>query len=409
MNARSDVPDVGDLDLPVLDPDDPSLRGARFHEVLGDLAARSWLARAELGYLVLDRDAGMSFLGDRRLAFPSVQILELQGVHEGPVYDRTRNGLMARTGDDHARLRRLVTPAFTPRATDRLRPRLREMLEELWARVAPNGQTEFVDDFARPLPSMVIAELLGLPGEAERLAAWSDALQGVFKLTAARERAAIETAYLDVYAYVEDLVRERRRHPGDDLVSTLAAISQDGDRLTDDECVSLICSVIAGGTDTTQAQLAHGMRLLVEHPDQWQRLRADPRLAARAANEILRYEPITPFTARLVTARVEHRGVGFPQHTVVFVCSATANRDPALFDAPDRFDITVDRGSAPILTFGYGAHYCLGANLARAELAETFAFLASRMGHVEFAASPVFGPTTGIYTMESVPVRFGPP
>lgn len=402
MTAR----DVADVDLPALDPGDPSLRGAAFHEVLGALAAQGWLARSDLGYLVLERDAAMAFLGDRRFTFPSVQILELQGVHDGPVYDRTSNGLMARTGEDHARLRRLVTPAFTPRATDRLRPRIREMLGELWSRVAAAGKTEFVDDFARRLPSMVIAELLGLPGEDARLAAWSDALQGVFKFDALDNRAAIEAAYLEVYAYVEELVKERRRHPGDDLASTLASISQDGDRLSDAECVSLICSVIAGGTDTTQAQLAHGIRLLAEHPDQWQHLRAHPELAPRAANEILRYEPITPFTARLVTEPLEHRDVRFPANTVVFVCAATANRDPAVFHEPDRFDVTVDRGNAPLLTFGYGAHYCLGANLARAELAETFGFLARHMAEVELASPPVFGSPTGIYAMESVPIRF---
>src|SRR5690242_3882204 len=270
----------------------------------------------------------MALLGDRRLAFPSVQILELQGVHEGPIYDRVRNGLMAKTGDDHTRLRRLVMPAFTPRAAERLRGRLHEMLEELWSRVATVGEMDFVDAFARPLPSMVIAELLGLPGEAARLAAWSDALQGVFKFSAAHQRAELEAAYLEVYTYVEELVRRRRARPGDDLVSTLATISNEGDRLGDDECVSLICSVIAGGTDTTQAQLAHGMRLFTEHPEQWRTLRGEPTLAGRAANEVLRYEPITPFTARLAVEPLEYRDVEFPAGSVLFVCAATANRDP---------------------------------------------------------------------------------
>ncbi|MBV8950396.1 MAG: cytochrome P450 [Actinobacteria bacterium] len=402
------MPDVAALDLPVLDPTDPALRGERFHRMLADVAARTWLARTDLGYVVLEREAAMAFLGDRRLAFPSVQILELQGVHDGPVYERTRDGLMAKSGSEHSRLRRLVTPAFTPKATDRLRPRIREMLEELWSRVGDAGETEFVDDFARRLPSMVIAELLGLPGQAERLADWSDALQGVFKLTAAQHRQETEAAYLEVYSYVAELVAERRVRPGEDLVSTLATITAEGDRLTDDECVSLITSVIAGGTDTTQAQLAHGMRLFAEHRDQWERLRADIALAPRAANEVLRFEPITPFTARLVVEEMHYRDVTFPRDTVVFVCSATANRDASAFDAPDRFDITADRQNTPILTFGYGGHYCLGANLARAELAETFAFLAPRMLDLELREPPVFGPPTGIYTMESVPLRFRP-
>jgi cytochrome P450 len=133
------VVNVADLDLPVFDALDPSLRGERFHRRLRELATRSWLVRSDLGYLVLERDAGMALLGDRRLAFPSVQILELQGVHEGPVHERVRNGLMAKAGDDHTRLRRLVMPAFTPRAAERLRGRLHEMLEELWSEVATVG------------------------------------------------------------------------------------------------------------------------------------------------------------------------------------------------------------------------------------------------------------------------------
>jgi cytochrome P450 len=180
----------------------------------------------------------------------------------------------------------------------------------------------------------------------------------------------------------------------------------DGDRLTDDECATLIAAIISGGTDTTQAQLAHGMRLFAEHPDQWRLLAEHPELADRAATEVLRYEPVTPFTARIVMEELEYRDVTFPQGTVVFACAATANRDPRVFDRPDVFDITVDRGRAPVLTFGFGDHFCLGAQLARLELAETFAFLAPRMRGLAFDGEPVFGSPTGIYTMGSVTLRF---
>jgi cytochrome P450 len=397
---------VTEVDLPQLDHADPELRGARFHSVLADLAARSWLAGTDLGYVVLEREAAMEVLRDRRLAFPAVQLLELQGITEGPVYDRTKNGLMARTGEDHSRLRRIVSPAFTPKATDRLRPTLRALLEDLWAELGPAGGCDFVSDLASRLPSMVIADLLGLPGEAERLAQWSVDLQGVFKMAAEEERATIERAYLEVYGYVEDLLVERRKEPGPDLISTLAALEQQGDRLSDDECVTLVCSVIAGGTDTTQAQLSHAMRLFVDHPDQWELLGGHPELAPQATTEVLRFEPITPFTARLVLDPLEYRGIDFPPDTVLFACSATANRDPAVFRDPDRFDITVDRGTAQLLTFGFGGHFCLGANLARGEIAEALAFLAPRMRSPELDGEAVFGPTTGIYAMEALPIRY---
>jgi cytochrome P450 len=398
---------AAELDLPVLDHADPELRGERFHAVLGDLARRSWLGRTDLGFIVLEREAVIALLRDRRLAFPAVQLLELQGITEGPVYDRTAKGLMARHGEDHARLRRIVSPAFTPKATDRLRPRLHELLEELWVGIAADGGCDFVTAVATRLPSMGIAELLGLPGEAERLAQWSADLQAVFDMDAGG-RARVETAYLDVYGYVEEMLAERRAEPGPDLISTLAALEQDGDRLTDDECVTLVCSVIAGGTDTTAAQLSHAMRLFVEHPEQWELLAREPERASAAAAEVLRFEPITPFTARLALDEVELNDVSFPPGSVLFACAATANRDPAVFAEPDRFDITADRGTAPLLTFGYGSHFCLGANLARAEISETLAFLAPRMRSPRFDGEPVYGTPTGIYPMESLPIRFEP-
>ena len=120
-------------------------------------------------------------------------------------------------------------------------------------------------------------------------------------------------------------------------------------------------SVISGGTDTTQAQMAHGIRLFVEHPDQWAALGENPDLAMQAANEVIRYEPITPFTARIVREEVEYRDVAFPPGTLLFACAATANRDPAAFENPEVFDISIDRGRTPVLTFGFGDHFCLGA------------------------------------------------
>jgi cytochrome P450 len=395
---------VDDLELPAY-PNDPAVRGDRFHRHLADLVRQSWLARNELGYVVLEREAVIDFLRDRRLAFPAVELLELQGVTEGPVHERTEKGLMRRVGEDHRRLRRIVSPAFTPKASDALRPRLQAFLDELYAPLAEDGRCEFVGDVATPLPSMAIAELLGLPGEAERLARWSFDLQAVFALDPST-REQTESAYLEVYAYLGELVEERRRSPGDDLVSTLVQLSDEGDRLSDDEVLTLITSVIAGGTDTTAAQLGHGMRLFVEHPEQWELLGERPELAPAAVQEMLRFEPITPFTARLVQEDLEYRGVRFPAGTVVFACTATANRDPAAFADPDRFDITVDRGSTQILTFGYGAHFCLGVNLARAELIEAFARLAPRMRDPRLAGEAVYGPTAGIYAMESLPLEF---
>ena len=399
---------VSQLDVPEIDYNDPTLVGERFHETLAELAARHWLAKVDIGYLVLEREAAMTVLRDRRLSFPAVQIVLLQGIDSGPVYDRTVNGLMTKSGEPHLRMRRLVAPGLSPRSIERLRVKLREILEDLWKKVAGRGRTEFVADFAQRIPSALIAELLGVPGEAERLARWSILLQAVFKMNMAEDREAVERAYEEVRAWVLELLAERRERPGEDFISTVGTVEVDGDRLSDDECVTLVASVISGGTDTTQAQLAHGLRLFAEQPSQWELLASRPaELASQAANEVLRYEPITPFTARLVQQELEYRDVSFPEGTLLFACAATANRDGEAFVNPDVFDISIDRGRTPVLTFGFGDHFCLGAQLARMEITESLAFLAPRMRALRIDGEPRFGSIKGIYAMESLPLAFG--
>ena len=201
-------------------------------------------------------------------------------------------------------------------------------------------------------------------------------------------------------------MHSRRSDPGDDLITELLQAEEDGDRLTEEECVHLVSAVLVGGVDTTQAQLAHGIRLFCEHPEQWALLAEDASLAPAAAEEVLRYEPITPFTARIALEDIEYRGVLFPEGTLIIACSATANRDPSGYEAPGRFDITAGRERAKPLTFGAGPHFCLGANLARAELQEAFAYLAPRMRDLELDGEPGYDTPLGIYAMEELPVRW---
>lgn len=402
------MPAATTLDLPTIDYLDPTLVGPRFHQVLREARSAHWLARTDIGYLVLDRDVAIQVLRDRRLAFPAVQMLLLQGIADGPIFDSTETGLMAKRGEPHKRLRRLVSPGMAPPSVDRLRGTLHRFLDERWGTVAPSGGCEFVSDFAKPIPSTVVAELLGLPGQAALLAHWSIMLQAVFKIGNGAERTDVEQAYQEVSEFVLRLLPERRANPGPDFLSAIATYQENGDRLTDAECVTLVSSVISGGTDTTQAQLSHGMRLFAEHPEQWEVLASRPQLAEQAANEVLRYEPITPFTARIAMEEVYYRDVSFSEGTLLFACAATANRDPAAFERPDEFDITVDRGHAAILTFGFGDHFCLGAQLSRMELAETFAFLAPRMRGLRLDGEPEYGSIVGIYPMRCVPLAFRP-
>jgi len=400
---------LSDLELPSFDHTDPAMRGERFHDAMRELRRRGWLAKGPYGFMVLDRESAEFFLRTRSAIFPGLKIAEIFGVTEGPLHEQIVRNVLNVNGDDHRRLRSLVNPALSTRAVERYRPAMRGFLARLLEPVAQAGRCEFVGAFAKPYPSQVIATVMGAPlRDADRLHHWSNWIQRQFDVTSMlEEREEIEEQVTEFYTYAEALLKARATDPQDDLISALIAAEEHGDRLSDAECINLVFNVLVGGVDTTQSQLAHAIRLFAEHPGQWTQLAADPALAPRAVEEVLRFEPIMPFTARILLEEVQFRDVTFPRDTVVMVCAFSANRelDVAGGDA-DRFDITVERDGARALTFGAGVHYCLGANLARAELQEALTFLAPRMPGLELDGEPAYEGISGIYGMASLPVRW---
>jgi cytochrome P450 len=432
---------VSELALPAFDYTDPSLRGERFHEAMRELeGAGSWLAEGPFGYIVLDRESAEFFLRTREAIFPGMKIAEIFGVSEGPLYEQMRLNVLHVNGADHTRLRSFVNPALSARAVERYRPVMRGFLEDLLVHACAAAQTdgrasapavssagtaagdaakegeattvrcEFVGAFAKPYPSQTIATVMGAPIEdAPRLHHWSNWIQRQFDAAAmATERDGIERAVEEFYEYAEELLRARRKDPGDDLISRLISAVGDGEKpLSDVECINLVFNVLVGGVDTSQSQLAHTVRLLAERPEQWELLAADPGLAGSAVEEGLRYEPITPFTARMTTAEVTYRDVTFPEGTIVMVCAFSGNRDLEEGGAgAETFDISAERPHARTLTFGAGVHYCLGANLARAELEEALAFMARRMRGLRLDGEPVYESITGIYGLAELPIAF---
>jgi cytochrome P450 len=401
--------DVTELELPDIDLNSAELAGDNYHLMLASLprpGEQTWLARSPLAYLVLDHESAEFFLRSKDVAFPGIQIADLFGVTSGRLREQIESNIINQQGAQHRRLRGLVGPAFSPRAAQRWRPAMREFLARLWAEVADGGRCDFVAAIARPYPARTIAAVLGAPAsDALRLQEWSTLIQRQFDIRALTDQVPeMERACAECYDYVEDLLARRGEEPGDDLITALLLAEQAGDRLSHTECVNLVLNVIAGGIDTTQAQLSHAVRLFATHPDQWDALRDRPVLVGRAVEEVLRAEPITPFTARICERPVEHRGVLFPAGTIVAVCAERGNRD----GYGEGFDITVEREDR-LLTFGAGPHFCLGANLARAELQEALTFLAPRMPGLAADGPAVLGGVEGIYGIESLPVRWDTP
>lgn len=402
---------LADLELPELDYMDPELRGERFHATMRGLSERTWLARAPLATIVLDRAAGDHFLKSKAAIFPGLKIAELFGIGDGPLHEQITRNIINVNGADHRRLRQLVGPALSRGAADRYRPAMRDFLEELWAGVAEHGECDLVEAVAKPYPALTIATVMGAPREdAPRLHDWSMWIQRQFDPVALSDPEAlarIDAKVGEFYAWVRPLIAHRRATPADDLISSLIAAEEEGDRLSDVELENLVLNVLVGGVDTTQSQLAQAVALLAQRPDQWAALRADPEgLAPAAVEEALRYEPITPFTARMLVEDVTYEGVTFPKDTVLMICAFTANRDPDTFADPQDFDITAERPTTRMLTFGAGIHFCLGANLARAELQEGLAFLARRIERLELAGEPGRQGVSGIYGLDALPVRF---
>ena len=400
------MPLAAELELPHFDHTDPSLSGRRYREAMAGVHGHDgWLAANPYGFTVLDRESGEFFLRTKDAVFPGLTIAELFQISDGPLHEEIVKNIININGGDHRRLRNLVNPALAPRTVDRYRPAMRRFLTELLAGLPADGHCEFIADFAKPYPSLVIAEVMGAPLEdAPRLHHWSNWIQRQFDANSLMtEREKIEEAVAEFYAYEDELIAARRARPGQDLITDLLQAEEEGDRLSHDELRNLILNILVGGVDTSQSQLAHAVRLLAAHPEQWEALRADPHgLALQAVEEALRYEPITPFTARIMVSEIEYRGVTFPAGAIVLVSAWHAPRDGI---GDDTFDILADRPRARVLTFGAGIHYCVGANLARAEMQEGLAFLAGRVRTLRLAGEPEFGSASGIYGLESLPLE----
>jgi cytochrome P450 len=287
------MPLATDLDLPTFDHTDPQLRGEQYRSAMASLAGYDgWLAANPFGFTVLDRESGEFFLRTKDAVFPGLTIAQLFGISDGPLHEEVVKNIININGEDHRRLRNLVNPALAPRTVDRYRPAMRQFLSQLLGELPPDGRCEFIDAFAKPYPSLVIAHVMGAPlSDAPRLHHWSNWIQRQFDAASLiAERPLIEQAVAEFYDYADALIESRRRSPGSDLITDLISAEEAGDRLSDDELRNLVLNILVGGVDTSQSQLAHAVRLLAGHADQWEALRADPRgLALAAVDEALRF------------------------------------------------------------------------------------------------------------------------
>jgi cytochrome P450 len=338
---------------------------------------------------------------------PGINLMA-QGITSGPLWDKVANSLLCMEPDAHQRLRKLVSKAFTPRATGHLNATIVEVINGLVDDVAEAGRCDIVQDIARPYPVPIICALLGAPREDwQQFSAWTDDIFEAFSFynDVAAAEPSIMRAWNELDDYVDDMVAERRHSLTDDLLSELIRAEDADERLDAAELRMLAAGLLMAGTDTTRNQLASSVALLCEHPEQWALLREQPEYAMGAVEETMRHSPAVCFALRTATNDVTLGEFVVPAGTSVFLSTYAANLDPAVYDDPDRLDIT--RTSTPaIQTFGGGAHYCLGANLARLELAEALKVLTQRMPEPHLTGPAPWKPMVGMTGPTSLPVAF---
>jgi cytochrome P450 len=397
---------ISEVDIPVISTEQPASESER-RESLRQLTEGHWIARADLGYVIATHDDCAAMLRDRRWFSALSLIAETQN-YENPEWSkRDRKSILSTEGDDHQRIRRIVSSAFTPKSADRLRPFMRDVVNELLDPVCERGESEFVADVCEPYPIPIICELLGAPREDwELFSRLAVDIFRVFNGNLAEDGPKIIAAGDEMDAYMLNLISERRSHPRDDLLSDLIAAEEEGDRLSTDELLSMANALLLAGTDTTRNQLGCAVALFAQHPEQFQLLRDDLELAPGAVEEVMRYLGAVRGTARYASEDITYKDVLFPKGTLIFPNFVAANHDSEKFVNPTEFDITREPG-IPHLTFGSGAHFCLGAFLARAELQEAFTVVARRLPGLRLNGEISWKPMqNGIWGPESLPIAF---
>ncbi|MFF4416516.1 cytochrome P450 [Streptosporangium sp. NPDC001559] len=350
-----------------------------------------WLVarHADVNALLRDRRLGRSYLHVATHA-------EFGRPEEPPFLDPfwrvVRAGMLDVEPPVHTRLRRLVSRAFTPRMVEALRPKVASIATGLVEDFVARGGGDLIAEVAEPLPVTVIAEMLGVP-EADRhlLRPWSADICGMYELNPSPEtqRTAVRAAE-EFSGYLSELARARRANPGDDLISALALVADGGDTLTEEELVGTCVLLLNAGHEATVNVTGIGWWSLFRNPAELDRLRADHGLLPTAIEELMRWDTPLQMFERWVLEDISVGGVDIPRGAEVALLFGSANRDPEVFADPDLLDL--GRTENPHISFGAGIHFCLGAPLARIELAESFGALLRLAPRMELAAEPTWNP-----------------
>lgn len=388
--------------------DDPSILYRRLHAtgpIHWDDQAHSWMLVRYADLMELLQSPHVS--SDRILPMLNQMPSEMRESLR-PAYDRLAKQIVFLDPPDHTRLRGLLNKAFTPRVVELMRTYIVQIVDDLLDRVQIIGHMDLIRDFAYPLPATVIGDLLGVPrADQVQFKKWSSdflVFLGVTRVTPERAAEALQ-GVAEVIEYFRDLVADHRAHPRANLLTELSTAEEHGMLLDADELFANCMLLLSAGHETTTHLIGNGMLTLLRHPDQLRQLREDPALIKSAVEEMLRYESPLRAMGRMVREDFAFQGRGFQRGQLVTLMMGAANRDPAHFPDPDRFDI--HRPTTRHLAFGYGPHFCVGAPLARLEGQIAISALLRRLPNLRRAAAPIeWDPNIFFRGLKSFPVVF---
>lgn len=396
-DVRAPEPPVLDLFAPDFSPDGPEVMAAQ---------QKSWYARTPVGIAVLRYEQVHAVLRDPRLAGTGTVYHAMQGVTEGAFVDWWQTSLLGTEDGRHARLTRLVSPAFRPARIEAMRSVSRQVIERLLDRLGDRTEVEAVTELTDPYPLTVLSELLQVPPEIRaRVQEWTTTLTLGFGLQVGEHVAVLDEAIRCLYETVDRLLDELRAGPVDGLLSDLIAEEEEGDRLTEDELRAMVVGLFFAGHDTTRNQLARALVLFAEHPDQWELVAGRPELVGSAVGEVLRLAPSVPVQSRTPKHDLDLDGVPLRVGDFIAVVVAAALRDPQAYDDPS---FRVDAERPPTLAFGGGVHSCVGTALAQVELEEALLALTSRYRPPVLAGPVEWRPPAGIFGPTALPVSLRP-
>jgi cytochrome P450 len=378
-------------------------------EALKQAREQAAVVDTELGPVVVRHEALRALLQDSRVKPSFPRLLEQMGIHDGTFYRWMSRSPINMEGEEHRRWRKLVMQAFTPRSVERLRPFMRAESERLIDGFAQREPFDFMTEFAQQLPSLGLCELIGVPrADRECFCQWADTIGHGFNIVLLPTRIKDVDAAIDqLLDYCGGLIAERRSAPRDDLVTRLSEVASELGDAGADYINMTLAGLVFAGHETTKNQLGWMVAVLSDVPDEWDRVCAEPQRARDVVEEVLRFRSAATSVSRVVDEPIELFGMQVPAGSQLLGSLWSANRDGAAFSRPDAFDVDANRGGVQI-AFGQGAHHCLGAALARAELQEALIALCTRLCCPRVQPGATYLPALGITGPMSLPISAAP-